>query len=119
MQHRETTAPRQRSGGAVSPTAATAPAAAPELRENLDDWPIWDDRDLARHMKRSVSRIQKDQAENNENAFSCVRIGRLRRFIPNVIREELRSRTVRSADSQANTEGDPRGELAAHLKGAR
>jgi hypothetical protein len=92
MQRREITDPRQRNG-AVSPAAAPAPA-APLASENLDDWPTWDDRDLAQHTNYSVSRIQKNQAENNEHAFPCVYIGRLRRYIPNVVREHLRRRTV-------------------------
>jgi hypothetical protein len=94
MQQRSKQAFDPRHGdGKANSTAVTQPT-VPEQSQDLDDWPIWDDRDLSRHTKRSVSRIQKDQAENNENAFPCVRIGRQRRYIPNVIREHLRSRII-------------------------
>ncbi len=79
---RKNTDPRHPAGSA---SAASALQAAPEFAEK----PLWDDRDLSRFLKRSRSRIQKDRTEGRGVPF--IRIGRLIRYDPAVVRDYVRS----------------------------
>jgi hypothetical protein len=79
------------SSGNVSPAAMTS-LTAPEVPQ---DEPLWTEDELARYLRRSVSRLQKDRLEGRGVPF--VRLGKLIRYVPAIAREYVRASTVRPA----------------------
>ena len=68
---------------------------SPTAPEVPQDEPLWTEDELARYLRRSVSRLQKDRLEGRGVPF--VRLSKLIRYVPAIAREYVQASTVRPA----------------------